>query len=99
MASDAGDTKTCRPESGRWEPRIDRSRCEGKSACVSVCPYSVFEVRRLTPDERQDLSWFARLKVFAHGGKQAFAVRAADCRACGLCVEACPEKAIRLARA
>jgi ferredoxin len=31
-----------------------------------------------------------------HGWKQAFAVNADACRACGLCVEACPEKAIRL---
>jgi len=36
-----------------------------------------------------------RLKVFAHGGRQAFAVRADACHACGLCV-ACPERAIQL---
>jgi 4Fe-4S ferredoxin len=86
----------CAPEAGRVEPIIDRSRCEAKEDCVRVCPYHVFEVRRLTDDERRALGWFARGKLFFHGGRQAFAVRADDCHACGLCVKACPEKAIRL---
>jgi len=87
----------CAPEAGRVVPIIDRSRCEAKSDCVTACPYDVFEVRRLTAEERGGLSLFSRVKVFVHGGKQAFAVRAADCHACGLCVKACPEQAIRLA--
>jgi len=86
----------CAPEAGRVEPIVDRARCEAKEDCVRVCPYHVFEVRRLTADERAPLGWFARGKLFVHGGRQAFAVRAADCHACGLCVKACPEKAIRL---
>jgi NAD-dependent dihydropyrimidine dehydrogenase PreA subunit len=86
----------CAPEAGRVAPIIDRSRCEAKADCVRVCPYHVFEVRRLTDAERQDLGWLARAKLFVHGGRQAFAVHAADCHACGLCVKACPEKAIRL---
>jgi NAD-dependent dihydropyrimidine dehydrogenase PreA subunit len=89
----------CAPESGRVVPTIDRGRCEAKEDCVRVCPYHVFEVRRLTDAERSPLRWFARLRVFVHGGKQAFAVRAADCHACGLCVKACPETAIRLVAA
>jgi len=88
--------KTCAPQSGRVEPRIDRSRCEAKSDCVRVCPYNVFEVRRLLPEERQPLSLVSKLKLFVHGGQQAFAVRAGDCHACGLCVKACPENAITL---
>jgi len=63
---------------------------------VRVCPYHVFEVRRLTDAERRELGWFARAKLLVHGGRQAFALRAEDCHACGLCVKACPEKAIRL---
>ncbi len=86
----------CAPEAGRVAPVIDRARCEAKEDCVRVCPYHVFEVRKLTADERGGLSWGARVKVFVHGGKQAFAVRAAECHACGLCVKACPETAIRL---
>lgn len=86
----------CKHEAGLFAPRIDRSRCEGKEDCVSVCPYGVFDVRKLTAAERGELSLLARVKVFAHGGKQAFAVRADDCHACGLCVQACPERAIKL---
>lgn len=86
----------CAPEAGRVEPTIDRARCEAKADCVQVCPYHVFAVRRLTEVERQGLGWLARGKLFVHGGRQAFAVHAADCHACGLCVKACPEKAITL---
>ena len=86
----------CASEAGRVQPLIDRTRCEAKADCVRVCPYHVFEVRRLTDDERGGLGWFARGKLLFHGGRQAFAVRATDCHACGLCVSACPEHAIRL---
>jgi NAD-dependent dihydropyrimidine dehydrogenase PreA subunit len=79
-------------------PAIDRNRCEGKEDCVRVCPYSVFEIGTLSAEDRRGLSLVGRIKAFAHGGKQAFAVRGEDCHACGLCVTACPEKAIRLVR-
>jgi NAD-dependent dihydropyrimidine dehydrogenase PreA subunit len=86
-------------EPGRLVPVIDTSRCEAKEDCVEVCPYNVFTVRKLTEDERGALGWRARFKVFVHGGKQAFVERPADCHACGLCVTACPEKAIQLRKA
>lgn len=92
----APSAKSCAPEAGRVVPIIDRSRCEAKRDCVAACPYDVFEVRRLTAAERGALGLVSRLKLFVHGGKQAFAVRAEDCHACGLCVKACPEQAIRL---
>ena len=79
-------------------PVIDRTRCEGKEDCVAVCPYNVFEVRVLSREERSSLALFARIKAAFHGNRQAFAVRADACHSCGLCVEACPETAIRLAR-
>ena len=86
----------CDEHPGRTIPQIDRNRCEAKSDCVSVCPYSVFEVRTLTPAERSDLSWLTRLRVRAHGGRQAFVAQPGSCHACGLCVPACPEHAIKL---
>ena len=87
---------TCDGEAGRVVPIIDPKRCEAKADCVAVCPYDVFDIRALTADEWASLPFFSRLKVRAHGGKQAFAVRADACQACGLCVKACPERAITL---
>jgi NAD-dependent dihydropyrimidine dehydrogenase PreA subunit len=86
----------CKGQVGRVAPVIDRNRCEAKAACVAVCPYGVFEIRTLASADRTALSLRGRLKAWAHGGRQAYAVRAADCHACGLCVTACPEDAIRL---
>jgi 4Fe-4S ferredoxin len=90
------DKSSCR-EPHLLAPVIDRNRCEGKEECVRVCPYQVFEIARLTPDQRATLSMAGRMKSFFHGNRQAFAVRAEHCHACGLGVTACPEKAIKLA--
>ena len=45
------------------------------------------------------LSLRGRIKGFGHGWKQAFTPNAAAGKACGKCLEACPEQAITLARA
>jgi NAD-dependent dihydropyrimidine dehydrogenase PreA subunit len=92
------DKADCRHEAGTIKPIIDRHLCEGKEDCVRVCPYHVFEVRKLSAQELGELPFFARLKVRVHGSKQAFAVRADACHGCGLCVTSCPEKAIKLQR-
>ena len=86
----------CQGAPGRVVPVIDRQRCEAKAACVAVCPYGVFEIRSLAPADRTALPVLGRLKAWAHGNRQAYVVRAADCRACRMCVQACPEGAIRL---
>jgi NAD-dependent dihydropyrimidine dehydrogenase PreA subunit len=88
----------CADAPGRFAPEIDRNRCEAKADCVRVCPYHVFEIRALAPEAKRTLSFVGRIKAFAHGGKQAFAIHADLCHACGLCVKACPEDAIRLVR-
>jgi NAD-dependent dihydropyrimidine dehydrogenase PreA subunit len=86
----------CGAPPGRWLPVVDRSRCEGKHDCVDVCPYAVFEVRRIDDADYRNLGLFGRLKSSAHGRQTAYTPGAEACRACGLCVVACPEKAIRL---
>ena len=87
----------CRGEAGRVAPVVDRNRCEGKQDCVRVCPYDVFEMGTLSAVDKSVLSLVGRLKAWAHGNRQAFAVRPGDCHACRLCVDACPEDAIELA--
>jgi NAD-dependent dihydropyrimidine dehydrogenase PreA subunit len=79
-------------------PSIDRNRCEGKGACVAVCPTNVFVVGDVPPEQRRGLSLLGKVKGFAHGWKQAFTPNAAACEACAKCVEACPESAITLVR-
>ena len=77
-------------------PLIDRNRCEGKKDCEAVCPYDVFEIKTVLPSDKEKLSWLGKLKLRVHGGIQAY-VRDPDlCHACGLCVTACPEKAVTL---
>jgi 4Fe-4S ferredoxin len=84
-------------DSGRFAPRVDRNRCEAEGECVRLCPYGVFELRRLGASERTALSLRGKLKAWAHGNRQAYVVRPRDCHACQLCINACPEQALRLA--
>jgi NAD-dependent dihydropyrimidine dehydrogenase PreA subunit len=88
----------CRAAPGEFAPVVNRSKCEGKSDCVDVCPYDVFEVRRMEDADFAQLGVFAKLKSVAHGRKTAYTPRASACQSCGKCVAACPEKAIKLAR-
>lgn len=80
-------------------PVVNRNRCEGKRDCVDVCPYDVFEVRRMDDADFTALGFFAKLKSRAHRRQTAYTPKADACRACGLCVVACPEKAITLVAA
>lgn len=81
---------------GLLVPVIDRNRCEGKEDCLQVCPYDVFEMGQLSAADKAQLTRVGRIKAFFHGNRQAFALRPQDCHACGLCVTACPERAIKL---
>lgn len=92
-------SSACKADSGEFVPLVDRNRCEAKGDCVRVCPYDVFEIRSLTTEQRKQLSLRGKLKAWAHGGQQASVIRPEACQACSLCVEACPEKAIKLVRA
>jgi NAD-dependent dihydropyrimidine dehydrogenase PreA subunit len=79
-------------------PAIDRRRCEGKGACVAVCPHDVFALHVLPPAQREGLGLRGRLKGMAHGWQQTRVARPDACEACGACIAACPERAITLHR-
>ena len=92
------DQTDCNQAPGVFHPVIDRNRCEGKKECVAVCPYDVFKMGTVEAELRRGLSLRGKLKGFAHRWQQAFVLNADACHACGLCVVACPEKAITLIR-
>jgi 4Fe-4S ferredoxin len=89
----------CKFAAGIMIPVIDPMRCEAKGPCVPICPYDVLAIRVVPDAEKAKLPFFGRVRLFVHGGKQAFAVDPDACHGCGLCVQACPEKAIKLQRA
>ena len=66
---------------------------------MRVCPVGVFEVDSLPKEMRSNLSIRGKIKGFAHRWQQALLVNTEACEACGLCIKACPEDAITLARA
>ena len=90
--------RDCKQPVGAFVPVVDRTRCEGKAACVTVCPTHVFVVGTLPPSERGNLPFAARVKGFVHRWQQAMLIDPGACEACGKCVAACPEQALTLVR-
>jgi NAD-dependent dihydropyrimidine dehydrogenase PreA subunit len=88
----------CQAAPASWQPVVDHARCEGKRDCVEVCPFEVFEVRKIDVRDYTALPFLARMKVRAHGQMTAYTPNADACQACGLCAVACPEHAIKLVR-
>ena len=86
----------CGAAPGAFRPVVDRNACEGKRDCVEVCPYGVFEVRRISDEHFARLTFFGKIKSRAHARQTAYTPNADQCRACGLCVTSCPERAISL---
>jgi NAD-dependent dihydropyrimidine dehydrogenase PreA subunit len=77
-------------------PVVDHGRCEAKRDCVQICPYGVFEVRRMDQDDFTTLGLLGKLRTTAHRRMTAYPVNAEQCHECGLCVSVCPEDAITL---
>lgn len=88
----------CQQQAGIYKPVINRNKCEGKADCVNVCPFDVFTIGTLAKEQRKDLRVIGKLKGMAHQWQQAFVSDDDLCQACGLCVIACPENAIKLQR-
>jgi NAD-dependent dihydropyrimidine dehydrogenase PreA subunit len=86
----------CGAPAGQFRPYVDPGKCEGKGDCVAVCPHDVFEIGPIEETVFRALPLASRLKVWVHGKITAYIPNADACQACGLCVAACPERAITL---
>jgi len=89
-------TDNCKEDAGKLMPVINLNACEGKGPCIEVCPYNVFEMQVINDETFGELSFIGKIKTRVRGRKKAFVINAGMCHACGLCVAACPEKAIKL---
>lgn len=72
---------------------VDRSRCEARGPCVDTCPTKAIRVRPVPDEVKSDLGALSRLKLWVHGGEQAF-VDPEACLGCAACVQVCPENAL-----
>lgn len=77
-------------------PRINIHKCDGDGRCVAVCPNDVFELYTLTDSTIKKFPMLSRLKIKIKGAQKSRVVNSFACSACGLCVDACHEKAIEL---
>jgi NAD-dependent dihydropyrimidine dehydrogenase PreA subunit len=84
-------------EPGLFHPVIDRTRCDGghhheckekNSPCISGCPNSVLEIRKLNSEDKKGLGFGEKLRILVHDNRQSYAVMPQDCTACGECVAA-----------
>lgn len=81
----------------KLKPVVNFNSCGGKEDCEVACPYEVFDVRKIDDADRHKLNLKGRIKTFFNSNK-AYVALPDLCKACGFCVTACPEKAIRLVR-
>jgi NAD-dependent dihydropyrimidine dehydrogenase PreA subunit len=96
MVPTSGDN--CKQAPGVTAPLVSLKRCEGNGDCVEVCPENVFRVQRIEPEDYRGLNTLQKFKLRVHGMRIAYTPNADACRNCGLCVSACPERAITLRR-
>lgn len=97
MAIKENTEGNCDETGGKLMPLVNFNSCGAKEDCVAVCPYDVFEMRPITPEDKAGLNMKGKIKTFFFKEK-AYLTDPALCRACGLCVTACPENAIKLTK-
>lgn len=89
--------ENCDEISGKLKPAINLNNCGGKAVCVPVCPYDVLEMKPISEQDKKELNLKGKLKTFFKKHK-AYVTDESLCHACGICVQICPEQAIKLVR-
>jgi NAD-dependent dihydropyrimidine dehydrogenase PreA subunit len=85
----------CDKQNGKLIPLVNFNSCGAKEDCVAVCPYDVFEMRPITLEDKVKLNLKGKIKTLFFKNK-AYLTNPTLCHACDLCVQACPENAIKL---
>lgn len=88
----------CNDASVKLVPIVNLNNCSGKGDCIIACPYNVFDTRPISEDEKKGLSLKGKIKTFFKRNK-AYVINPDSCHSCGLCVQVCPENAIKLVKA
>ncbi|WP_417940344.1 4Fe-4S dicluster domain-containing protein [Flavobacterium sp. RS13.1] len=91
------DQSNCSDVAEKLMPIVNFNSCGGKKDCVEVCPYDVFEMQPISQEDKAKLNLKGQIKTFFFKQK-AYVINPDQCHSCGLCVQACPEKAIKLTR-
>lgn len=97
MANKKNMKSNCAETGGKLMPVVDFNSCGAKGDCVAVCPYSIFEMRPIALEDKAHLNLKGKIKTFFFNEK-AYLTDPSLCHSCGLCVQACPEKAIKLTK-
>ena len=97
MAGTIPNQDNCDAAPGKIMPVVDFNSCGGKKDCAMVCPFGVFEMQKIRPEDKENLNWKGKIKTFSNSQK-AYVIHPEACHACGTCVPACPEKAIKLSK-
>lgn len=87
----------CDESGGKLMPVVDFNKCDRKEDCVVTCSYDIFEMRPISKEEKSALNFVGKLKTLFNKNK-AYLNNPESCHACGLCIQVCPEKAIKLTR-
>jgi len=88
----------CKEEARKVMPIVDYNKCESKGPCIEVCPFDVFEMQKISNEEFENLTFIGKMKTRVHGREKAVVINPEACHSCGLCITACPEKAIKLTK-
>lgn len=90
-------SNSCSEDSGKLMPLVNFNNCGAKEDCVVICPYDVFEMKPITAEDKANLNLKGKIKTFFFKEK-AYLTDPSLCHACGLCVQICPENAIKLTK-
>ncbi len=75
---------------------VNQDKCSACGDCQKVCPQKILKIRKVSSDEKRNMSFFQRIDCFYHKNNKLEVIDPENCIGCGLCLPACCHKAITL---